>query len=276
MPHEGCGMSYLLKFGGNAISGREDMARLSREIAGLVRDGKSIVLVHGGGPEINAELERRGIKPEKVAGVRITDVRTMKVVEEVLSSINRDMVGALIEAGVGAVGLAAKDVTVCVKKGPAEIREDGRVRMADLGRVGDVVSVDLEKIDSLLSAGKVPVIYPVGADCDGNALNVNADTMAAGIAAGMKVEEMIQITDVPGILLDIRDPSTKQSVLTLAEVDVLTEKGIISGGMVPKVEACRRALETGVSRVRMVNGKDKGSIVSEALRGSDHGTLIIR
>ncbi|MDD3128299.1 MAG: acetylglutamate kinase [Candidatus Methanomethylophilaceae archaeon] len=269
-------MSYLLKFGGNAISGREDMARLSREIAGLVRDGKSIVLVHGGGPEINAELERRGIKPEKVAGVRITDVRTMKVVEEVLSSINRDMVGALIEAGVGAVGLAAKDVTVCVKKGPAEIREDGRVRMADLGRVGDVVSVDLEKIDSLLSAGKVPVIYPVGADCDGNALNVNADTMAAGIAAGMKVEEMIQITDVPGILLDIRDPSTKQSVLTLAEVDVLTEKGIISGGMVPKVEACRRALEAGVSRVRMVNGKDKGSIVSEALRGSDHGTLIIR
>ncbi|MDD4454799.1 MAG: acetylglutamate kinase, partial [Candidatus Methanomethylophilaceae archaeon] len=92
-------MSYLLKFGGNAISGREDMARLSREIAGLVRDGKSIVLVHGGGPEINAELERRGIKPEKVAGVRITDVRTMKVVEDVLSSINRDMVGALIEAG---------------------------------------------------------------------------------------------------------------------------------------------------------------------------------
>lgn len=276
MPHEGYGMSYLLKFGGNAISGTEDMARLSREIAGLVRDGKSIVLVHGGGPEINAELERRGIKPEKVAGVRITDVRTMKVVEEVLSSINRDMVGALIEAGVGAVGLAAKDVTVCVKKGPAEIREDGRVRMADLGRVGDVVSVDLEKIDSLLSAGKVPVIYPVGADCDGNALNVNADTMAAGIAAGMKVEEMIQITDVPGILLDIRDPSTKQSVLTLAEVDVLTEKGIISGGMVPKVEACRRALEAGVSRVRMVNGKDKGSIVSEALRGSDHGTLIIR
>jgi acetylglutamate kinase len=148
--------------------------------------------------------------------------------------------------------------------------------MVDMGLVGDVVSVDLERIDSMLMAGKVPVIYPVGADRDGNALNVNADTMAAGIAAGMKVDEMIQITDVPGILLDISDPSTKQSVLTLSEVDVLIEKGIISGGMVPKVEACRRALEAGVSRVRMVNGKDKGSIVSEALRGSDHGTLIIR
>ena len=269
-------MSYLLKFGGNAISGREDTDRLSREIAGLVNEGKSIVLVHGGGPEINAELELRGIKPEKIAGVRITDERTMEVVEEVLSSINRDMVASLREAGVDAAGLAARDITVCVKRGPTEVREEGRIRMVDMGLVGDVVSVDLERIDSMLMAGKVPVIYPVGADRDGNALNVNADTMAAGIAAGMKVDEMIQITDVPGILLDISDPSTKQSVLTLSEVNVLIEKGIISGGMVPKVEACRRALEAGVSRVRMVNGKDKGSIVSEALRGSDHGTLIIR
>lgn len=269
-------MSYLLKFGGNAIGGEEGMKRLSGEIADLLRGGMSIVLVHGGGPEINAELERRGIKPEKVAGVRITDERTMGVVEDVLSSINRDMVAALREAGADAVGLAAGDVTVCVRKGPAEVREDGRVRTVDLGRVGDVVSVDLRKIDSLLNAGKVPVIYPVGADQQGNALNVNADTMAAGIAAGMKVEEMIQITDVPGILLDINDPSTKQNILTLAEVDALIEKGIISGGMVPKVEACRRALEAGVSRVRMVNGRDEGSIVSEALRGSDRGTLIIR
>lgn len=269
-------MRYLLKFGGNALSGKDDMDRLSAEIAGLVRDGMDIAVVHGGGPEINAELESRGIKPEKAAGQRITDDRTMEVVEFVLKSINDYVTGSLKEAGLDAVGVAAKDITVCRRKAPIDVREGGAVRKVDLGRVGDVVSVDFAKIDSMLKAGKVPAIYPVGADQDGYTLNVNADTMAAGIAAGMKVDEMIQITDVPGILLDMKDPSSRQSVLTLAEVDRLIEDETISGGMVPKVEACRRALEAGVAKVRMVSGKDKGSIVSEAIRGADHGTLIIR
>ena len=267
---------YLLKFGGNAIGGRDDLDRLSSEIAGLIEEGAKIVLVHGGGPEINAALERKGIVPKKVAGLRITDDATMEVVEDTLREINAGVVDSLTEAGVTAIGLPGYHVTVCRKKPPYTALEDGKEVTVDLQNVGEVESTFVDTIEDLLKSGVTPVVYPIGADDKGKHLNINADSMASGIAAGLKCKEMIQITDVPGILLDINDPSSKQSILTLAQVDDLIAKGIISGGMVPKVEACRKALDAGVDKVRMVNGKDPRSIVSDVMKSIDHGTIITK
>jgi acetylglutamate kinase len=267
---------YVLKFGGNAIRGREDILRLSGEIAELVRKRAKIILVHGGGPEISAEMEKRGLVPTKIAGVRVTDSAALEVAEEVLVEINRDVVSALDETGVKAIGIPGYYCALFRKKEPYTVEEDGNTITVDLGLVGEVVDVNTGTLTDLLKSGVTPVIYPIGADENGNHLNVNADTMAAGIAAGIKCKEMIAITDVPGILKDVKDPSSKIDRLTLSEVDALIESGVISGGMIPKVEACRDALNAGVETVRMVNGKDKKSIVTDVLKGVPHGTVIVK
>ena len=265
----------MLKFGGNAIKGEEDLNRLAKEVAGLIKDGAKVIMVHGGGPEINAEMERIGLVPKKVAGVRITDDRTLEVAEKVLRRINADVVSAMTSAGVQAVGVPGYHVAAFVRREPYTVVEDGKEITVDLMNVGDVTEANIEVLEDLLSNVITPVVYPIGEDSEGRHLNVNADTMAAGIAAGIRCREMIQITDVPGILLDVNDPESLQPELTLKEVDELIGKGVISGGMVPKVEACRKALKAGVTKVRMVNGKDKRTIVSDVMQeGVRHGTVI--
>jgi len=267
---------YLLKFGGNALSGKDDLRRLSREVAELVKDGTEIVLVHGGGPEISAEMEKRGFKPVKIAGVRITDEQGLAVAEEVLKRINGDVVDCLEEAGVNAVGMPGYFCSECRRKAPYHGPDDtGKQVTVDLGLVGEVVKVDTQTVLDMLNEDIVPVIYPIGAEGTQH-LNVNADTMAAGLAAGLKCKEMIAITDVPGILRDVHDQSSKIDQVTLGQLDDLIATGIVSGGMVPKVEACRQAILAGVGAVRMVNGKDPNNIVTDVMRGVPHGTLIVR
>lgn len=266
---------FVLKFGGNAIKGRDDLDRLAREVSGLIGDGARIVMVHGGGPEINAEMERLGLEPKKVAGVRITDDRTLEVAERVLRGINADVVDAMKENGVLAAGMPGYHVASFERRRPYTVIDHGVETTVDLMNVGDVTGASIEVIEDLLYNGVTPVIYPIGEDSDGNRLNVNADAMAAGIAAGIGCREMIQITDVPGVMLDIDDPSSLQSELTVEQVDDLISSGVISGGMVAKVEACKKALKAGVPKVRLVNGRDQGSIVSDVMqKGIRHGTVI--
>ncbi|MDR0523458.1 MAG: acetylglutamate kinase [Candidatus Methanoplasma sp.] len=268
--------SYLVKFGGNALRGREDMLRLAAEVADAIRRRRRVVIVHGGGPEISAELDRRGIPTTKIAGVRVTDERVLEVAEEVLRGINAEMVAALEESGVRAVGMSGAMCSLCRRKPPSEAVVGGERVSVDLGLVGEVESVDSRMISDLLAEKVVPVIYPIGADGSGARLNVNADTMAAGIAAGIGCREMIAVTDVPGVLADVSDPSSKIDVLSLADADGMIADGTISGGMVPKVEACRDALAAGVARVRMVSGRDGGSMISDAIKGARRGTVIVR
>ncbi len=263
---------YLLKFGGNAIRGHDDMMRLSKEVAELVDDGCRVILVHGGGPEISEEMERRGMTPKKVAGVRITDADSLEVAEIVLRRINSDMVDCLNQCDLEAVGIPGYFCTVCTRKPPMIV--DGEE--VDLGLVGEVSGMDPSSIMDLLDQGIIPVIYPIGKDADGRMLNVNADTMAAGIAAGSGCTEMVAITDVPGILMDVNDPSSKLDTVSLARIDELIADGTISGGMIPKVDACRKALMAGAGAVRMVNGRDQRSIVTDIVKGVPHGTLITK
>ena len=266
--------TYVVKFGGNAIRGKEDLMRLSGEVAELVRNDVKIVLVHGGGPEISAEMEKRGLEPKKVAGLRITDESTLKVAEEVLGALNKDVVDSLTESSVTAVGMPAYMCTLCKKKKAYTATENGKEVTVDLGLVGEVESIYGDTLLDLLGNGVTPVIYPIGKDKKGNLLNINADTMAAGIAAGIDCEELIMITDVPGILLDVKDPSSKVDKITSEQIDELISDGTISGGMIPKVDACRGALKAGVGTVRMVNGKDPHSILTDVIKNVPHGTII--
>ena len=270
---------YLVKFGGNALDGKGGMRQLAHEVADLVRDGYSIVLVHGGGPEISAEMERLGMKPMKVAGVRITDEAGLEVAEKVLKKINADLVDCLLDAGAIAVGMPGYFCTECERKKPYKAVENGKELTVDPGLVGEVVSVDKQTIFDLLDQHIIPVVYPIGAEVVGDKmqhLNVNADTMAAGIAAGVECKEMIAITDVPGILENVHDLSSKIDRVTFKEIDQLLADGTISGGMVPKVEACRKAVLAGAEAVRMVNGRDPESIVKDVIMGAPKGTLIVK
>jgi acetylglutamate kinase len=266
--------TYVVKFGGNAIRGKEDLMRLSGEIAQLVRDGIQIILVHGGGPEISAEMEKRGLEPKKVAGLRITDKSTLKVAEDVLGELNKNVTDCLTESSVKAAGMPGYLCSICKKKDPFIVMEGGTETTVDLGLVGEVVSINADALSDLLKKGITPVVYPIGKDKNGTKLNVNADTMAAGIAAGIDCEELIMITDVPGVLLDVKDPSSKIDRLTFEEVDKLISDKVISGGMIPKVDACRDALKAGVKTVRMVNGKDPRSILTDVMKNIPHGTII--
>ncbi len=270
---------YLVKFGGNALDGKDGMRQLAQEVSELTAEGYSIVLVHGGGPEISAEMERLGMTPKKVAGVRVTDEAGLEVAEKVLRRINSDLVECLIDAGVKAVGIPGYFCTECVKKAPSKVVVDGKEVTIDLGLVGEVSAVDKQTIFDLLDEKVIPVVYPIGAmavDDKVQHLNVNADTMAAGIAAGVKCKEMIAITDVPGILRDVHDPLSKIDRVTFKDIDDLLADGTISGGMVPKVEACRKAVNAGAEAVRMVNGRDPESIVKDVIKGSNKGTLIVK
>lgn len=266
---------YLIKFGGNALDGQDGLRRLAGEVAALQQEDIQIVLVHGGGPEISAEMEKKGLKPVKVAGVRVTDEAGLAVAEDVLRRINGGVVAALEEAGVRAIGIPGYFCTECRRRAPYQVTEGGKAVTVDLGLVGEVVAVDTEMFEDLLEQQIVPVVYPIGAEGLQH-LNVNADTMAAGLAAGLKCKEMIAVTDVPGILTDVHDPASKLDRVTLADIDRLIADGTISGGMIPKVEACRQALEAGAETVRMVNGRDPTSIVKDAVEGASRGTIIVK
>lgn len=266
------GRRILIKFGGNALSGEGDLERFAQDIASLITSGFRPVLVHGGGPEISQEMERRGLKVRKVSGLRVTDPAALEVAADVLGRINSDIITVLGHAGVNAVGMSGCDAAVIASKmPPVKVTDDqGNEIAVDLDRVGDVARVDPERLESMLSSGSVPVVYPICADAEGLRFNVNADTVAAHVARAAGAREMVLVTDVPGIL---KGGEVIRSI-TLSGIDALIADGTITGGMVPKVDACRTALLNGVGTVYMLNGKDPHSLVRKLIRGEDTGTRI--
>jgi len=270
------GKKILIKFGGNSLNGNGDLERMTQEIALLVSLGLKPIVVHGGGPNISDEMERRGLKVRKIAGLRITDDETMTVVKDVLMSINESIVDGLRATGTKAIGISGSEgsTILCEKKPPVEVERDGGPMKVDLGNVGEVKFLDPTIISTLCASGFVPVICPICADISGREMNVNADTVAGHLARALGCEEMVLVTDVPGVMREIGNPDTIIPRMTITEMEKLIETGVVSGGMIPKVEACCLAIEHGVKRAHMVDGKEPNSILNQLLMGVNGGTTI--
>ncbi|MEP9376663.1 acetylglutamate kinase [Aquabacter sp. CN5-332] len=267
----------VVKYGGHAM-GDESVARhFAEDIVLLEQSGVNPVVVHGGGPQIGAMLEKLGIKSQFAAGLRITDKATIEIVEMVLAgSINKQIVGFINEAGGKAIGLCGKDGNMVVaRKATRTITDpDSKIeQVVDLGFVGEPDTVDTMVLDQILGRELIPVLAPVAAAVDGGTYNVNADTFAGAIAGALGAKRLLMLTDVPGVL-----DKNKQLIpeLTIAEARRLIADGTVSGGMIPKVETCIYALEQGVEGVVILDGKVPHSVLLELLTDHGAGTLIKR
>ena len=259
------GRVVVVKYGGNAMINEQLKQQVMEDIVLLWLIGVRVVLVHGGGPEINELMDRLGKKPEFVGGLRVTDRETMDIVQMVLAGkINKTLVNLLEMKGGRAVGLSGMDgrLLQCTPK-------DAR-----LGYVGEIQKVHIQPVTDLLDRGYIPVISTVGCDRSGNAYNINGDTAAAYVAGALGAERLIMMTDIAGILRDKDDPSTLIPQITLPELPSLYENGIISGGMIPKVECCAKALSRGVRDVIIMDGRIPHSILMELLTDEGAGTMV--
>jgi acetylglutamate kinase len=265
----------VVKYGGHAMGDPELAKAFARDITLLETSGVRPVVVHGGGPQIGEMLDRLGIKSEFRAGLRVTDKRTVEVVEMVLAgSINKEIVLAINAEGGKAVGLSGKDGNMVFAEKVTRTMKDpdsNIEKVVDLGYVGEPKTVNRAVIDMVLKAELIPVIAPVAPGADGETYNVNADTFAGAIAGALNAERLLFLTDVPGVL-DKRGKLLKE--LSVGEVKKLIADGTITGGMIPKVETCVEALERGVAGVVIVNGKTPHAVLLELFTDHGAGTLI--
>ena len=259
------GQTVVVKYGGAAMKSEELKAAVIRDVVLLSTVGIRPVLVHGGGPEINAMLNRLGVEAKFLNGLRVTDAQTMEIVEQVLTGkVNKSIVSLISCAGGKAVGICGKDGNLL----------RGVVKSEELGFVGDVTQVDTRLIRELVNVGYIPVVATVAMDADGQALNVNADTAAGAIAAKLGAEKLILMTDVPGVCTDKDDPNTLIRELTMKETEEAIAKGVIAGGMIPKVECCMTSITNGVKSAHIIDGRAKHSLLLEILTDTGVGTVI--
>ncbi len=264
------GKIVVVKYGGNAMLNEELKADVMEDIVLLNTIGIHVVLVHGGGPEINHMLERVGKESKFVNGLRYTDDETMEIVQMVLTGkLNKDIVGILLQKGGKAVGLSGVDSGLLRAK---KICKDG----ADLGFVGEVTQVHPEIILSLIQQGFIPVVSTValGEDGDTNRYNINADTAAAKIAVALNAEKFVQLTNVPGVLKDVDDPSSLIPRIKIDDVESYIKDGTIAGGMIPKIECCMLARNGGVPRTHIIDGRVPHSLLIEMFSDRGIGTMI--
>ena len=265
----------VVKYGGHAM-GAENLAReFARDIVLLEQTAINPVVVHGGGPQIEAMLKKVGVQSQYAAGLRITDEKTLEIVEMVLAgSINKQMVGYINEAGGRAIGLCGKDgnMVVARKLTRTVVDPDSAIeKVIDLGYVGEPETVDTTVLTEILGRKLIPVLAPVAAAANGGTFNVNADTFAGAVAGALKAKRLLLLTDVPGVL-----DKSKQLIKELSVDDArrLIADGTISGGMIPKVETCIDALERGVEGVVILNGTVPHAVLLELFTELGAGTLI--
>ncbi len=263
------GATIVIKYGGSAMKDPQLLEKTSGDIALLKYVGLKPVIVHGGGPAINEMLERLGVESKFYEGLRITDEASMEVTEMVLGAkVNKSLVRSLSGHGLEAVGLTGEDGRLfrAVPKGEKSSQE--------LGLVGEIEEVNPRLLDLLIAQGYVPVIAPVSASHDGTVYNINADDAAVAAAAALKAEKLVYLSDVPGILADPSKPESIIKSVTVEESYRLVDEGVVSGGMLPKLECARRAVEGGVSSVHILDGRLSHSLLLEIFTEEGVGTLI--
>ena len=259
--------TIVIKYGGAAMKDGSLKAGVIRDIVFLSCVGVRPIVVHGGGPEINIWLNKLGIEPQFKDGLRVTDVDTMDVVEMVLvGRVNKELVSLINQAGASAVGLCGKDSNLIQAR---PVGKEG------IGFVGEVTNINPELIKSLVDNGYVPVISSVAADEQGQAYNINADTVAGEIAAALNAEKLILLTDTPGILEDYQDPSTLLTRLDINKSRQLIEEGIVAGGMIPKVNCCVRSLAQGVGAAHILDGRIPHALLLEIFTDEGIGSMIV-
>ena len=257
----------VIKYGGNAMINEDLKKAVMNDIVLLSLIGVKVVLVHGGGPEINSMLNKIGKKSEFVNGLRVTDAETIDTVLMVLAGkVNKSLVNLIECTGGKSVGLCGLDGHLI----EAETLDE------KLGYVGKITKVNIDPITDLLDHGYIPVVSTLGCDMDGHVYNINADTAAAKIAAEMKAESLISMTDICGILMDQHGPSTLVTNITSDKAHKLMNDGIIQGGMIPKVECCLDAIEGGVNRVFILDGTKPHAILMEMLTDEGVGTMFVK
>ena len=257
----------VIKYGGNAMVNEELKTAVMGDLVLLSLTGIKTVLVHGGGPEITATLNRMNIESKFVDGLRVTDKETADVVQMVLAGkVNKDLVKLLGAHGGKAIGLSGVDAGM-IKAHPVDEK---------LGFVGEISSINPQPILDLLDNGYIPIISTVGCDDEGNIYNINADTAACKIAAALGAESLITMTDINGILRDTHDESSLIPVIKADELDELLETGVISGGMIPKVEGCMTAVNSGVKKVIIIDGRVPHSIIIEMFTNEGIGTMFTK
>lgn len=261
------GKTVVIKYGGSAMVNEKIRELMMKDIAFLKLLGIQIVLVHGGGPFINESLKKFNKEPEFKEGLRVTDTETMEVVEMVLSGkINKEIVNDIQKVGIKSVGISGKDaMTLKAKK----LMTNG----LDLGFVGEIEEVDTSLIDSLISSDFLPVIAPVGRDEEGNTYNINADYAAVAIASALNSQKLVFVTDVSGVMADVDDSNSLITQMNVREARENIKSGVISGGMIPKVECCIDAVENGVETVHIIDGRVEHSLLLEIFTQEGIGTM---
>lgn len=256
----------VIKYGGNAMINEQLKQQVMEDIVLLWLIGVKVVLVHGGGPEINELMDKLGKKPQFVDGLRVTDKETVDIVQMVLAGkVNKTLVNLLEMKGGKAMGISGMDGRLI----------ESKIKNEKLGYVGEITKVNITPIVDLLEKGYIPVVSTIGCDKEGNAYNINGDTAAAFIAGAMGADRLIMMTDIAGILHDKDDPSTLIPHVTLSDIKQLKSKGVISGGMIPKVDCCVKAIDKGVKNVVIMDGRVSHSILMELLTDEGAGTMVM-
>lgn len=262
------GTTFVIKAGGSMMESRDIIGGIFEDIIFLSCVGIKPVLIHGGGSRINAEMKKAGLQPKFIDGIRVTDARAIKIVDEVLTDTSSEIAGHIEELGGKARALSGSKYGVIKAE---KVKYKGK----DIGFIGKVSSVDVSPIKKALESGAIPVISPVGRGGDGKAYNINADQAASEIAAALKAEKFVLITDTKGILMDESDEESLISTLRKKEAEGLIKRGIIRSGMIPKVKAVIAALNNGVEKTHIIDGRLNHAILLEIFTDKGIGTEII-
>ncbi len=274
------GQTFVVKLSGKATENLENLSSLAEELALLHQVGIRICVIHGGGKQLSELASRMGIEQTIIEGRRVTDDATLEMAKMVFAGkINTDILSALRNRGIEAVGLSGVDGNIvhAERRPPKEIlnRETGERSQVDFGHVGDVVKINSRLLTVLLDQGYLPVISSLGADAGGTVFNINADTIAAEIAAQLKAEKLILLSDVDGLYLRAGEPDTKLSRLTADEAEAMINDGSATGGMIPKLQSIIQLLRRGVHSAHILSGTTRNALLSEVFTDSGTGTMIV-